>query len=181
MCRTCDVSTANAARTDLVCNRIHLADIQHLVANASLEELHDLYQRPGFNALYTIDCGNCPYGVFSMVHTEGLHAIEVGLIPYMLEILMQELPNPKKFELDELVKRLLKHPKQHGYAPFPRILWHDGVTTITQLTGDLKVGKMFAIMAAACTLEGQMFFQTNLPSGQATWSKMVYVFQQILC
>jgi hypothetical protein len=181
LCRTCDVSTANAARTDLVCTRITVADIQHLVANASLEELKDLYQRPGFNALYTIDCGNDPYGVFSMVHTEGLHAIEVGLIPYMLDILFQELPQSSKHELDGLVKRLNKHPKQHGYEPFPRLLWPDGVTTITQLTGDLKVGKMFAIVAAACTLEGQFFFERTLPGGTGTWEKMVYVFQQILC
>jgi hypothetical protein len=181
LCRTCDVSTANAARTDLICTRIKVADIQHLVANASLEELSDLYQRPGFNALYSIDCGNDPYGVFSMVHTEGLHAIEVGLIPYMLEILFQELPRSRRHELDGLVKRLNKHPKQHGYNSFPRLLWPDGVTTITQLTGDLKVGKMFAIVAAACTLEGQHFFEKTLPGGLATWKKMVYVFQQILC
>ena len=116
-----------------------------------------------------------------MVHTEGLHAIEVGLIPYMLEILFEELPQSSKHELDGLVKRLNKHPKQHGYGPFPRLLWHDGVTTITQLTGDLKVGKMFAIVAAACTLEGKLFFKRVLPGGTATWKKMVYVFQQILC
>jgi Plavaka transposase len=181
LCRTCDVSTANAARTDVLCHRIHVAHIQNLVANASLQELKDLYQRPGFNALYSIDCGNDPFGVFSMIHTEGLHALEVGLIPYMLEILLKELPQCKKSELDELVKRLTKYPKQHGYAPFPRLLWNDGVTTITQLTGDLKVGKMFAIVAAACTLEGQQFFETNLPGKTATWVKMVYVFQQILC
>jgi hypothetical protein len=28
---------------------------------------------PGFNALYDIDCGGDPYGVFRMIHTEGLH------------------------------------------------------------------------------------------------------------
>ena len=181
LCRTCDVSTENAARTDLTCTRIRVADVQALSANGDTEALKKLHQRPGFNSLYTIDCGGDPYGVFSMIHTEGLHALEVGLIPYMLEILFQELPNNKKHELDGLVKRLVKHPKQHGYSPFPRLLWQEGVSTITQLTGDLKVGKMFAIVAVALTLEGEHFFSENLNGGAATWKKMVYVFQQILC
>ena len=181
LCRTCDVSTENAARTDLTCTRIRVAEVQSLVANGDLEALKNLHQRPGFNALYSIDCGGDPYGVFSMIHTEGLHAIEVGLIPYMLEILYQELPNTQKHQLDGLVKRFGKHPKQHGYAAFPRLLWQDGVTTITNMTGDLKVGKMFAIVAVALTLEGEQFFTQNLPGGAATWQRMVYVFQQILC
>jgi hypothetical protein len=44
------------------------------------DDLDALAQRPGFNALYKIDCGGDPYGVFSMIYTEGLHALEVGLI-----------------------------------------------------------------------------------------------------
>ena len=181
LCRTCDVSTENSARTDIQCTRIRVADIQHLVANADNDELKAMAQRPGFNALYTIDCGNDPYGVFSMIHTEGLHALEVGLIPYMLEILFNDIPNARLPELDILVKHLLRHPKQHGYDCFPRLLWQDGVTSIKQLTGDLKVGKMFAIVVAALTREGETFFTECLTGGLATWRKMVYVFQQILC
>ena len=181
LCRTCDVSTANSARTDLQCNRICVADIQQLVVTAGPDELKQKAQRPGYNALYTIDCGNDPFGVFSMIHTEGLHALEVGLIPYMLQILYEDIPNSRMHELDLLVKRLVKHPKQHGYSGFPRLLWQDGVTTITQLTGDMKVGKMFAIVVAALTREGKTFFSECLTGGVATWRKMVYVFQQILC
>ncbi len=181
LCRTCDVSFANCARTDIDCNRIRLADMKALVSAGARADLFELRQRPGYNALYDIDCGNDPYGVFSMIHTEGLHALEAGLIEYMLEILMQEIPKRSHDQLDALVKRLLNQPKQHGYDTFPRLLWADGVTTLTQLTGDLKVGKMFAITAVALTVEGRDFFTENLPGGLAMWKKMVYVFQQILC
>ena len=181
LCRTCDISTEDAGRTDIDCNRICVADVQELVASQNKQALRALAQRPKFNSLYTIDCGNDPYGVFSMVHTEGLHAIEVGLIPYMLEILLDDLPDRTHHTLDMLVKRLNKHPRQHGYNGFPRLLWQDGVTTITNLTGDLKVGKMFAICCVASTLEGEKFFTDNFPEGAVTWRKMLYVFQQILC
>ena len=182
LCRTCDVPTCDAGRTDICCNRIKCKDVKRLVDNQMYVELHDMAQRPGKNCLYDIDCGNDPYGIFSMVHSEGLHALEIGCIPYMLEILMNEI-SPKKHlaELDTLVQRLCSDPKQRAYDFFPRSLWPDGVTSLTNLSGTDKVGKMYAITLVALTLEGQNFFSKVLPGGEATWRKMLYCFQQILC
>jgi hypothetical protein len=181
LCRTCDVTALDSARTDLQCQRIRVADIRSFAERGSPVELAALAQRPGFNSLYTIDNGNDPYGVFSMIHTEGLHALEVGVMKYMMELLFDKLPNTKHNQLDTLVKGLLKHPKQHGYDVLPRLLWQDGVSTLSQLTGDLRVGKMFAVTVCALTLEGQQFFEENLSGGTAMWRNMLYVFQQMLC
>jgi hypothetical protein len=115
LCRTCDVSTANCARTDIQCERIRVADVEHLIATSTVAELHQFRQRPGFNSLYKIDCGGDLYGVFSMIHTEGLHALEVGLISYSLEILFADLTARQQSKLDGLVKRLVLEPRQHGY------------------------------------------------------------------
>jgi uncharacterized protein (DUF927 family) len=60
-------------------------------------------------------------------------------------------------------------------------LWPEGVTTLSLLTSDLKVGKMMAIIAVALTLEGEQFFSQYLEGGKSTWKKMVYVFQQLIC
>jgi hypothetical protein len=79
LCWTCDVSQANAGRTDIVCSRVQVADIQHFLATGSKEEIKSFAQRPGFDSLYQIDCGGNTCAIFSMrIHTEGLHAIEVG-------------------------------------------------------------------------------------------------------
>jgi len=86
------VPTLRAADTTFVCSRITIQHIQHLHAVGNLAELKRLAQRPGDNALYDIDCGNDPYGIFSMIHTEGLHTLEVGIVPYILEILMKSIP-----------------------------------------------------------------------------------------
>jgi hypothetical protein len=86
-CCTCNVSQANAGCTDVVCNRVQVADIQHLLATGSKEEIKSFAQWPGLNSLYQIDCGGNPYGIFSMFHTEGLHSIEVGMGKYIMEIL----------------------------------------------------------------------------------------------
>jgi hypothetical protein len=157
MCRTCDVSTANAWRPDLECTRVRVADIKHALNTISLQELNAMRQCPGFNALYDVDCGGDPYGVFSMIHMEGLHSLEIGIMEYSLESLFNKMNMKQKYQLDCLVKRLVHQPRQHGYKPFPCIIWPDGVTTISKLTGDLKVGKFMAIITTALTLEGQQF------------------------
>ena len=158
LCRTCDVSTENAANTDINCNCILLADVQALHATNDIVGLKNICQRPYYNALFDIDCGGDPYGVFSMIHTEGLLAIEQGLIPYMLEILFDSISNSDQRNLDNLIKGFLLYPRQHGYQKFPRLLWQDGVTSLSFLTADLKVGKMFSICCIASTLEGEIFF-----------------------
>jgi hypothetical protein len=180
LCRTCDISTLDAIRTDIRCSRILLADIKHLVDNQDLPALRQLSQRPTFNALFEIDCGDDPHGVFSMIMTEALHALEQGLMPYMMKQLMQQLGSlPVQAELDRLVKSLTELPRQHGYQGFPRVLWKEGVSTLTMLTGDQKVGKMFAVVVLASTRRGEAFFTAHL-GGSVQWERMLYCFQQVL-
>ena len=181
LCRTCDVTFNDAANTDIQCQRICVADVVATVASQDRQALRQMAQRPFFNSLYHIECGGDPYGVFSMIHTEGLHALEMGLIPYMMDILMAELPRASRELLDELVIDMFQNPRQHGYNQMPRMLWQDGVTNLTHLTGDLKVGKMFAIVCVASTREGEQLFTSAFKGGASTWKKMLYVFQQILC
>jgi hypothetical protein len=181
LCRTCDISTENCGRTDIECSRIRVADIKQLYLLQDVQALALLAQRPTYNCFYDIDCGKDPYGVFSMIHTEGLHALEVGVMKYMVEILLSELPNKKHRTLDRLIKKMNKYPHQHGYTGFPRCTWSEGVTTLTQLTGDQRVGKMFAILLVALTLDGEKFFTENLDGGHTTWERLVYCFTQVLC
>lgn len=181
LCRTCNVSTKNSMKTNIRCKRIEVAHIRGLYQRQDLLALKNLCQRPTFNAFYDIDCGKDPYGIFSMVHTEGLHALEIGIMKYMMEILMTEIPKSQHHALDGLVKKLNKSPHQHGYKVFPRCTWPDGVTGLAKLTGDQRVGKMFAILLVALTEDGKTFFTKYLPGGRLTWRRMVYCFEQMLC
>ena len=114
-----------------------------------------------------------------MIHTEGLHALEVGVIKYMIEILMVELMATKQSELDGLVRKMTTYPCQHGYNGFPCMTWPEGVSKLTKLMGDQRVGKMFAILLVALTQEGEAFFTNCLEGGSRTWKRFVYCFQQV--
>ena len=116
-----------------------------------------------------------------MIHTEGLHALEIGIIKYMTEILMKELSSKQQRKLDRLVRKLTTYPRQHGYNAFPRMLWSEGVSKLTKLMGDERVGKMFAIVLVALMVKGEAFFTKSLKGGSKTWKRMVYCFQQVLC
>jgi hypothetical protein len=105
MCRTCNVSTLNCNKTTIRCKRIEVANIRALYQRQDKVALKRICQQPTFNAFYDIDCGKDPYGIFSMVHTEGLHALETGVMKYMVEILMKELPSAQHGTLDGLVKK----------------------------------------------------------------------------
>jgi hypothetical protein len=104
MCCTCHVSTLNCNKTTIICKCIEVAKIRALYQRQDKAALKKLCQWPTFNAFYDIDCGKDPYGIFSMVHTEGLHALENGVMKYMVEILMKELPTAQHGTLDGLVK-----------------------------------------------------------------------------
>jgi hypothetical protein len=82
MCCTCDVSTENCNKTTIICKRIEVAKIKELYLHQDTKALNNLCQRITFNAFYDIDCGKDPYRIFSMVHTEGLHALEIGVMKY---------------------------------------------------------------------------------------------------
>ena len=73
-----------------------------------------------------------------------------------------------------------KWPRQHGTQGFPRLNWKDGVCSVTKLTGDQKVGKLFAIAVISNTLAGEIFFTEQLGSVEA-WRDMHEVFHLLLC
>jgi hypothetical protein len=55
------------------------------------------------------------------------------------------------------------------------------VTSLAKLTGDQRVGKMFAILLVALTKDCQTVFEKYLPRGNNTLQRMVYCFEHMLC
>jgi hypothetical protein len=93
--------------------------------------------------------------------------------------------NPKqKRELDFLVRRLAHIPRQR-YASsgaerlMPRLLWKDGITSLSELTAKYKVGTMFTIVTVSLQDEGKSLFEDVLGSN-ARLNDMRQVFQMML-
>ena len=66
-------------------------------------------------------------------------------------------------KLDDLAHELTKLPRQQSSSSgsdksMPRLLWKDGITTLTDLTASCKVGIMFTIVVLLLLDTGKQFF-----------------------
>ena len=90
-----------------------------------------------------------------------------------------------KAQLDELVKTLVDLPRQYYLSSgackeMPRLLWKDGITTLSELTASAKTGIMFTIIVLGMTKPGKDFFESAF--GNTTiYCNMMECFQMILC
>jgi hypothetical protein len=89
-----------------------------------------------------------------------------------------------KAELDSLGRHSTLLPCQRfansGTKPgMPRLLWRDGVTSLTDLSAKLKVGIMFTLVVVSLQEEGSKFFSLVLGSSQRV-NEMRQVFQMLL-
>ena len=77
-------------------------------------------------------------------HTEALHAIEVGIIKYLLEILVKIVLMPEDCTLfDEYIGCMCCQLGDHGKYNFPRTSWKNGFSKLTFIDAGDRVGKLF--------------------------------------
>ncbi len=86
--------------------------------------------------------------------------------------------------LDSLVRCLTNLPRQRyassGAEPLmPRLLWKDGITSLSELTAKYKVGIMFTIVTVSLQDEGKVLLEEVLGSNQGL-NDMRQVFQMML-
>ena len=65
-------------------------------------------------------------------------------------------------------------------AAFPRLLFKDGVTTITDISAGTKMGILFTFVVAAQTKVGHKLLMKHDKTA-AIYGKMIQVFAMLLC
>ena len=79
----------------------------------------------------------------------------------------------------------MKNPKQRLASAstnkqMPRLLWNDGITNLTDVTANLKVGIMFTIVVVSLTSEGRAYFAQIFDTPKQLLNMQI-CFQMILC
>ena len=117
---------------------------------------------------------------------EPLHALENGIINDCLKILYTNIDKSLSLsELDELVRNMTLFPRQRFATSgtnndMPRLLWHNGVSNLSDLTGACKVGIMFTIVVLSLREDGRNFFIASLGNASKV-NAMRDCFEMILC
>ena len=189
-CRTCDVGRDSMGLAELnMCRRIIQADVEALIAAGDVEGLIALCQHACDNAFFKLCYGGSPFGVFTAAApTEGLHQLEKGLILLCLqELFDQRLPLSLKKQLDTLVQSFIDLPRQRGMKSFrdhfPRLLFKDGITHLSNITATTVVGVMFTTIVAGLTREGRRLFHSKECTRMDgdDYFDMIEVFESLLC
>jgi hypothetical protein len=119
------------------------------------------------NAFFRLNCGNNPRGVFGATATDPMHAVEEGILPNLVEVLIDPLPNSAKVTLDALVETLFSKSSNRSSqrSLYPRISFSGGYSSLTQLSADEKVGKLFALAIVAETPVGREILSQRCDPG----------------
>ena len=153
-----------------------------------LENLSDLGQYPIQNAWFDVCFGGCPYGVFSAAcPIEPLHSLEKGLInDVLIELFDEKLTTGTRAVLDSYAQSLWKLPRQRylngGTTKdmMPRLLWKDGICSLTDLTAGDRVGIMLTVFVISLTDTGKLFLENQFGS-KTIVRNMKTVFVKLLC
>ena len=187
ICRMCDATPAvYSSKESQNCNLLIMDEMKQLCVNKDLQKLHDLMQFPHWQAFYDIDYGGLPGGVFTAAcPPEGLHSLENGIVLHCLKELFNSLMSPTtKIQLDSVVQQWVSYPKQHHMRAymdsFPRLLYKDGLTNITDISAGTKMGILFAFVVAAQTNDGCNLLQNQKETSEK-YKNMLKALERLLC
>ena len=187
LCRKCDVRGEDSGDPFIECEKIEMKPIQQMVERNEFDELDAMNQYHVHNAWFDVDFGGCPYGIFSAAcPVEALHALDNGIILNCVKVLFARIGNSDNLaELDKLAKKLTSLPRQKSVSSgadkdMPRLLWKEGITSMTNISASYRVGIMLTIVVILLQSEGIKYFESVLGSKRMV-QNMRECFQMILC
>ena len=189
VCRTCNAGVDTIDKTERgICQRIIQADMQILIDNNDEAALKNLMTAPVQNAFMKLNYGGSPFGIYTAaMPTEPLHQFENGVMKNCLTQLFTALMMPAtRPKLDAIVMSFCFLPNQRytkSYMEtYPRLTFHDGITSLSDTTAQTIVGFMFACVVAGLTRDGRYLFMHEVPRmGEECYFNMIETFESLLC
>ena len=102
---------------------------------------------------FHVDQGPNPRGCFGSTPVDPMHAIEEGIIPNIMSVILDPLPESAKSSLDALAVKIIACNRWD--SDYPRMNFSGGFCSLTQLTADEKVGKMLLLWIIMQTTIGR--------------------------
>ena len=166
----CNAGPQHLARPKVgMCKRLKMQDMMDFVTSNDLDSLYKLYQAPHWIAWYDLNYGGNPEGIFSAAcPPEALHALENGIFLHLLKELFHQIMSRKSSGmLDNHVGTWNTLPGQHYVRShhidgYPRLLFTNGISSMSDLKADDWVGIVFCIIIACLQVEGKKIYYLML-------------------
>ena len=186
ICRKCTIPGDQCDNLKYECRKISMKTIKQLVANKDESRLSEINQYCVNSVWYDLTYGGCRFGIFSAANpTEWLHALDNGLIEHCLnDINKHKLNTHQRQKMDEIAMQFLEMPRQHlmtanSNSDFPRLMWKNGISTLTDITADYKVGMLLTFVVLSLTTDGNKLLATAFGTAKKA-QQIRTAFQKLL-
>jgi hypothetical protein len=188
ICRSCNATYDNQTDTGRnSCQRLLQAPIKMAIERGDTVLLDQLGQKNCFNAFMKLDFGGSPFGIFmASCPPEPLHQLEKGPVAdAIFQLYDSMMTKNEQSRLDDIVTGWCNLPSQslmRSYRfNFPRLIFADGITTLSHTTAETYIGMMLAIVIAGLTKDGRNLFKSEKSRvGTAMYSNMLESFEMLL-
>ena len=156
-----------------------------MVSEQRWDDLDSLYQAQFWNPFFDVNYGASPYGIFfAACPPEGLHALEQGVFKHLLEEVLGVYLKPVQIALlDRVVQSWVTKDRQRlfrsaNFAASPRLLFKDGISSLSNTPGCDRAGMVFALTIASLTRDGKAAF-VRLDDGVI--HEITYALEMLMC
>jgi hypothetical protein len=165
-CRGCDCDTANHSDPYHQCNQLQqeIMEDMYLRAQSSdteivkkaKKELHFISQHPVNNAFWpAVYLPSRPGGIYSSLPVDPMHAVEEGILNYVLVVFLGTLSVDLQAQVDDLASQMFQQcPSQTERRNFPRTNFTKGITSLSFLAAHERVGLILSLYLLGTTDKG---------------------------
>lgn len=160
-------------------------NMMQLVKDGNFIECCNLFQVQHWVAWFDLDYGGNPEGIFTVAcPSEALHALENGIFLHILKEVLDNIFQPCICTMfDAHIFTWNSYPGQHTMRShavdgYPRLLFTNYISGLTQLKADYKVGIIFALIIALVQVEGKSFILEKAMIKKC--KNILYIFEKML-
>ena len=129
------------------------------VFNKTEEELNRMSIHPIRNSMYDLYCGANNLCVHECTPIDPLHQFLYGIVQYLVEVLMKEMPSTTMDIINRIVKLLYKKYFKQSDRHYPDLsAFQNGIDKCNSLSATHQYGRLFAIYCALSMPEAMKSF-----------------------
>lgn len=180
ICRDCDCTFENSDDPDLQCVPLKASYINELIKDNDINGLKGLSFHTHENAFTKICFGGDVYGINGATPPELLHEFRQGVFDICLDGFIGICGKPALEWIDCMCQKISIHTSHQSDRQFPRTSFPKGITSLSKVTADEKIGVLLILFLAMYTKSGMAkFFHPEFASYRALFHHLL-VFHAFL-
>jgi hypothetical protein len=180
--RSCDVNYDDLKNCDFHCSYLVASDMD-VIAKSKDDNIRKQWSQHKLdNAFGRIVFADPERGIFGATPVETMHAFRKGVIEKVTKLVLESLPASKKAAFDDLAIAFHKSHRQTHRKNYPSTDFSNGVTNLTKITANERLGLVFLFVILFQYNEGWQMIQSCLEKRtNKKVPEVLEVLESLLC